>query len=306
MARPTRPPSSGPSGILLIDKPEGLTSFDVIAKMRRALDTREIGHAGTLDPLATGLLVVLVGAYTKLQAYLTADDKEYEGTVAFGTRTTTDDREGDVVESGDPAALDEATVRAAFAKLTGPLQQMPPAYSAIQVGGERLYDKARRGEVVEVASRSVVVHELSLLAWRNPEAQVRVRCSKGTYIRALARDAGGLVGVPAHLSALRRTASGAYRVAEASTLEALLVDGVAARALQAGARAIRGIPLIDVAASEALALRKGRVIPARGALLGDGVGLACAGEELVALVSSSNGALRSVRGFAAPLVPDVV
>ena len=295
---------AGPCGILLVDKPEGPTSFDVIAKLRSALGTREIGHAGTLDPLATGLLVVLVGSYTRLQAYLTADDKEYVGTIAFGTQTTTDDREGEVVAAADPAGLDEQAVRGALAALRGPQQQTPPVYSAISIGGERLYEKARRGDVIdELPPRSIVVHELELVRWEPPAAIVRARCSKGTYIRALARDAGARVGVPAHLGALRRTASGAYRVDDAATLAALLEPGAAAAALRVGPGAIRGIPLIEVAADEAAALRQGRTIPVPAALPAERVGLACRGEELVALVSSSGGALKSIRGFAPSAEP---
>jgi tRNA pseudouridine55 synthase len=298
MARAPRDPKDTPHGILLVDKPEGPTSFDVIAKLRRALGTREIGHAGTLDPLATGLLVVLVGAYTRLQAYLTADDKEYVGTFAFGAQTTTDDREGEVMATGDASTLDEAKVRAALAHFTGPLAQIPPAYSAIQVGGERLYDKARRGETIELEPRHVVVHALELLEWRAATAVVRVRCSKGTYIRALARDLGTHLGVPAHLQALRRTASGAYHLDEGATLAAIL-EGDARASLRRGPGAVRGLPILDVTDEEARALRQGKTIDARPTLECNRTGLACKGEELVALVTTSNGALRTVRGFAA-------
>ncbi len=313
-----------PQGLLLVDKPEGPTSFDVVAKLRRALQTREIGHAGTLDPLATGLLVVLVGTYTRLSAILTADDKEYTGTIRFGTRTTTDDREGGVVESGDASGLDEATVRAALRAMTGPLSQVPPIYSAIHVGGERLYDKARRGEdVAPPAPRDVVVRAADLLSWSSPiddgqprtppadtlssatagqaprmfaDAVVRVWSSKGFYVRAYARDVGAHVGVPSHLAALRRTRSGAYSVEDAAPLSALLEDGVARARLTTGPAAIRGVPLVAIDDAAAKELRHGRRVPGAFGLEGK-VGVAHTGGALVALVEERDGALRVVRGL---------
>lgn len=281
----------GPTGILLVDKPEGPTSFDVVAKLRRALGTRTIGHAGTLDPLASGLLVVLVGAYTRLSQHLTAADKAYQARIVFGARTSTDDREGEVIERGDPSALDEARVREALASMEGEQDQVPPAFAAISVGGERLYAKARRGEAVEAPMRRVVLHELELLGWQPPAATVRVVCSKGTYVRAIARDLGARLGVPAHLGALRRTASGGYRLEEAQPLDALLDEGRAEAALLRGPEAIRGLPLVPVDEVGAARLEQGQALrlETEDALPSEGVAVAHLGRALVAIVRLQGG-----------------
>lgn len=302
MARKKR--GDGPDGVLLVDKPEGPTSFDVIAKLRKALGTSALGHAGTLDPLASGLLIVLAGRYTRLSQHLTQDDKRYVARVVFGTRTTTDDREGEVVESGDPGGLTKELVVAALAAMEGPGSQVPPAFSAISVGGERLYAKARRGEEVEAPPRDIVLRELALLSFEGagdpaPSATVDVLCSKGTYVRAIARDLGARLGVPAHLGGLRRTAAGAYRLEDATALDALLEPGAARAALRSGPEAIRGldkVPLDDGASAD---LRQGRRVPApAGSPVGQ-VLLAHRGEELIALVERQGEELRVVRGFGA-------
>jgi tRNA pseudouridine55 synthase len=290
---------SGATGLLLVDKPEGPTSFDVIAKLRGALGTRAIGHAGTLDPLATGLLVVLAGPYTRLSQHLTGADKVYEATVAFGARTSTDDREGEVLEEGDPSGLTEGAVREALLAMSGPQRQVPPAYSAISVGGERLYAKARRGEEVEAPPRDVVLHELVLLSWQPPQARIFVRCSKGTYVRAIARDLGARLGVPAHLGALRRTASGAFRIEDAQPLAALLEGGVATAALREGPAVIGDLPLAPVTAEAAAALLQGKRV-AGGAGLAGGVAVAHLGERLVGLVLVDDGTLAPQRALMAP------
>ncbi len=285
------------SGVLVIDKPEGPTSFDVVARVRRALKTREVGHCGTLDPLATGVVVVCVGTYTRLVRVLSADDKRYTATIAFGTSTTTDDREGDVVDRGDPAKVDEKALRAAVASMSGVQMQVPPAYSAIHIDGERAYAKARRGETVEMVAREVVVHGLSLLSLDvtddSARAVVDVHCGKGTYVRALARDIGVKLGVPAHLHALRRTRSGAYGLEDAVHLDD--VDAQAAEALRTGTGAIRGVPLVPVNDEQAAALAQGRRVPTSVSV--EGTALAHRGEQPVALVRVENGALVVERGF---------
>lgn len=203
----------------------GVTSHDVVNVARRALGERRIGHAGTLDPFATGLLVLLVGRATRLLPYVSGDPKVYEATVQFGSETETDDLHGLVVRTA-PAPT-EAAVRAAVPALTGVLDQLPPAYSAKRVAGQRAYALARAGEEVTLAPARVRVDGWELLTWRDPpaggaaELDARITCGPGTYIRALARDLGRLVGSAAHLAALRRTRSGAFDVADAVPLDAL-------------------------------------------------------------------------------------
>lgn len=212
-------------GLVLVDKPAGVTSHDVVNAARRALGERRIGHAGTLDPFATGLLVLLVGRATRLLPYVSGDPKVYEATVRFGAETETDDLQGAVARIA-PAPGD-AAVRDAIRQLTGALDQLPPAYSAKRVGGQRAYALARAGEEVTLAPARVRVDSWNVLAWRDAhenvpaELDVRIVCGPGTYIRALARDLGRAVGSAAHLSALRRTRSGAFDVADAITLETL-------------------------------------------------------------------------------------
>ncbi len=212
-------------GLLLVDKPAGVTSHDVVNAARRALGERRIGHAGTLDPFATGLLVLLVGRATRLLPYVSGDPKVYDATLRFGAETDTDDPHG--ATSREAAPPSEADVRAAVPQLTGALDQVPPAYSAKRVGGKRAYALARAGEDVPLAPARVRIDAWDLLAWRGADADtpaeldVRITCGPGTYIRALARDLGRAVDSAAHLSALRRTRSGAFDVADAVTLDTL-------------------------------------------------------------------------------------
>jgi tRNA pseudouridine55 synthase len=205
-------------GLLLADKPAGMTSHDVVALARRALGERRIGHAGTLDPFATGLLVLLVGRATRLLPYVDGEPKVYEATIAFGSETTTDDRTGEPTRTAGPPSA--AAVDAAIARLTGEIDQEPPAYSAKQLRGRRAYAAARRGEPLSLPLARVTVHEWCLRARRSDELEVTIICGGGTYVRALARDLGRLAGSAAHLSALRRTRSGPFDVAEAVTIEA--------------------------------------------------------------------------------------
>lgn len=204
----------GISGLALVDKPSGITSHDAVDRVRRALGTRKVGHAGTLDPLASGLLVIGVGRATRLLRFLGDLPKVYRGVGMLGVETDTLDAEGDVVRR---AAVDvtDADVRAAVAALVGDLDQVPPAYSAVKVGGRRLYDAARRGEPVEAAPRRVRVDAFELEAFRPPSFDFTVRCSGGTYVRSLVADAGTALGCGAHLRELRRTAIGPFRVEDA-------------------------------------------------------------------------------------------
>jgi len=212
----------GPRGILLVDKPAGITSHDVVARSRRALGTRKIGHAGTLDPMATGLLVLGVGSATRLLTFIVGLDKTYEATIRLGVSTDSDDADGAVVSRADAGAVDavtDAAIAAGVADLTGAISQVPSTVSAIKVGGKRAYDLARAGEQVTLKARDVTVARFDVLGTRREEGvidlDVVVDCTSGTYIRALARDLGAALGVGGHLTALRRTRIGPFDVADA-------------------------------------------------------------------------------------------
>ena len=205
-------------GLLVIDKPEGITSFGVVKKVRHALGVKKAGHTGTLDPLATGVLPVCLGEATKIAGMLLAEDKGYEAVALLGQQTDTLDVTGEVTDRGDPAGVTLQAVEAALASLTGELSQVPPSYSAIRVGGKRAHQLARQGKAPELAPRQVTVYELELLAFEPPRVSVRVACSKGTYVRTLLADMGQMLGCGACMEALRRTASGNFSLEQAVPL----------------------------------------------------------------------------------------
>jgi len=206
-------------GVLLVDKPSDHTSHDVVARLRGKLRMKKIGHAGTLDPMATGLLIVLLGRATRVSQFLISLDKEYEGTIELGKTTDSQDADGQVMETRPVPALTEDDVRAAMKGFLGDQYQMPPMFSAIKIGGVPLYKKARKGEDVEREPRFIRVSSWDMLRFASPNIDFRLRCSKGTYVRTLAHDLGGKLGCGAHLSALRRTATDRFNVAQALTLE---------------------------------------------------------------------------------------
>jgi tRNA pseudouridine55 synthase len=206
-------------GVLLVDKPRDHTSHDVIARLRGKLRMRKIGHAGTLDPMATGLLVVLVGRATRVSQYIISLDKEYEGTVELGRTTDSQDAEGQTMETRPVPALTEAEVRAAMQGFLGDQYQTPPMFSAIKIAGVPLYKRARKGEEVEREPRFIRVMSWDLLRFESPLIDFRMRCTKGTYVRTLAHDLGNRIGCGAHLRALRRTATDKFSVAQALTME---------------------------------------------------------------------------------------
>lgn len=208
------------TGLLLVDKPGGITSHDVVDRIRKAAQMRKVGHTGTLDPHATGLLVLCLGRATRLSEHLTGLDKEYEGTMRFGLVTDSYDLDGQVLEEHAVPDLDRDAVQQVCQRFTGEIAQQPPMVSAVKVGGERLYKRARKGEVVERKPRNVTVHEFSVLAFTPPDAHIRVRCSSGTYVRSLCHDAGRELGCGAVLADLRRTRVGRHTVAGAPPLEA--------------------------------------------------------------------------------------
>ncbi|MEP6495126.1 MAG: tRNA pseudouridine(55) synthase TruB [bacterium] len=243
---------------MLVDKPPGLTSHDVVAIVRRASQSRRVGHTGTLDPFATGLLVVLVGRGTRLIPYIDGEPKVYEAVIRFGSETDTDDATGQTtLESSAPtsAAIDDAIVR-----LTGDLMQVPPSYSAKQIDGQRAYDAARRGSALQLEPVRVTVHAWTIVERQEFELTVRVTCGGGTYIRALARDLGRLTGSAAHLSALRRTQNGAFRVEDACTLDDIRAGELPLRSLRS---AIPSLPAQRLDAGERGRVVHGNSIPAR-------------------------------------------
>lgn len=251
-------------GLLLVDKPVGPTSQTVVTKVRRALGCDKAGHTGTLDPFATGLLLVCLGRATKLAQWLTGEEKSYRAEVALGSSTDTDDRTGKELSRADASRIDRAALESALAAFRGTIRQVPPSFSAIQKDGERMYDKARKGEVVELEPRDVTVHELVLEAFTpGPVARVVVsmRVSKGTYIRSIARDLGAALGVGGHLAELRRTSAGAYSVDAAIALDAVAADPAAALArLVPVDRVVLPMPDLLVTEDEAKKLAHG-VVP---------------------------------------------
>jgi len=214
------------SGLVVVDKPAGWTSHDVVAQVRRIAGTRRVGHAGTLDPMATGVLVLGVERATRLLGHLTLGDKAYQATLRLGRSTVTDDAEGEPTGGGDAAGVTEAAVRAGLATLTGEIDQVPAAVSAVKVDGRRAYARVRAGQDVALAPRRVTVSRLEPLGWRRPapdllDVDVAVECSSGTYVRSLARDLGAALGVGGHLTALRRTRVGPFTLDRALTLDQL-------------------------------------------------------------------------------------
>ncbi len=209
-----------PAGLLVLDKPKGWTSHDAVERVRTLTRIRRVGHAGTLDPLATGVLVVLVGSATRLAEFLLGHDKRYRATIRLGIQTDTDDAEGRIV-SERPVAVSREAFEETLRCFVGEILQIPPAFAALKQGGERLYEKARRGETITPSPRRVRIDELRLVEWNPPWATIEVACSAGTYIRALARDIGERLGCGAHVAELRRLASGPFTLADAVPWEAL-------------------------------------------------------------------------------------
>ena len=290
------------SGILLVDKPGGLTSHDVVGRVRRALGTRKVGHAGTLDPMATGLLLLGVDSATRLLTYLVGLDKEYSATLRLGVATDTDDAEGTVTATADASGITREAIDAAIGALRGELSQIPSTYSAVKVDGRRSYDRARAGEEVVLAPRRVTISRFDVLAERRDgqtvDLDVVVACSSGTYIRALARDLGAALGVGGHLTALRRTSIGPFRVEDAV---GVADDPEASRtafaaALRPPATIARELfPVAELDAAQAVDLAHGKRV---SLAVGDSpVVAAIAGDRLVGMVSVSDGSARVLVNF---------
>ena len=248
-------------GVIPVDKPTGPTSHDVVAVARRNLGTPRVGHTGTLDPLATGLLLLCVGPATRLVQFLTGLPKEYVARVRLGMRTTTDDSDGDVEATSEGwREIDQGTVQTALGDLRGRSWQTPPRFSAKKIDGEAAHYRARRGETVALAPVEVDVLDLELLEWKLPDLELRVRCSAGTYVRALARDLGEALGTGAHLSALRRTAIGDFRVDGALPTAALSDPSLVEQAWITPAAAVAHLPWVEVGPADAARLSQGQAV----------------------------------------------
>jgi len=289
-------------GLLLVDKPAGWTSHDVVARVRRVCGTRRVGHAGTLDPMATGLLVLGIGRATKLLTFLVGCDKEYAATVRLGQSTVTDDAEGEVLSAVDASGVSAAGLDAAIGRLTGVIEQVPSAVSAIKIDGRRSYARVRSGEDVQLAARPVTVSRFSVLDVRPAgtclDVDVEVGVSSGTYVRALARDLGASLGVGGHLTALRRTRVGRFTVRDAVPLDRLEPGGpVPVQSMGDVARA--AFVIHDLSPEEADAVGHGRGIPAARA---DEPVVAAVGPDgsLVAMLDESRPEARPLVVFPPP------
>lgn len=227
---PSEEPSANVQGLLLVDKPAGMTSHDVVQHVRRIYGERSIGHLGTLDPFATGLLVLLLGRATRLATFIDTEPKVYEATIKFGAETDTDDATGTVIRTAPPPCQSDVTI--AMTSLTGTISQVPPAFSAKSVNGTRAYDAARRGEPLDLAAVDVTVHRWERGTLTGDSLSAVITCSGGTYIRALARDLGRLTSSAAHLAALRRTRVGVFDVEDSATLESLATRPPRVKALR--------------------------------------------------------------------------
>jgi len=338
-ARDARPPQprrpTAPDGLVVVDKPQGWTSHDVVARLRRLASSRKVGHAGTLDPMATGVLVVGIGRATRLLTYVVGADKEYTATIRLGMSTTTDDAEGEPLTTGDVSGVTRDDVEAGVGALTGTIRQVPSTVSAIKVDGRRAYALARAGEQVELAAREVTVSRFDVhdvryssvpqvpaaaSAPRLPDGarsaasdvtvldvDVTVVCSSGTYVRALARDLGTALGVGGHLTALRRTRVGGYGIAQARTLDDLEATPFdrPLDVLPLGEAARAAFPVRELTADEARALSYGQSIEASGKATAAGSRDVMAGVtaalapdgRLVALVEARGGAVRPILVF---------
>ncbi|GAA4564753.1 tRNA pseudouridine(55) synthase TruB [Planotetraspora kaengkrachanensis] len=294
-ARPRRP--APPSGLIIVDKPADWTSHDVVGKMRGIAGTRKVGHAGTLDPMATGVLVIGVEKATRLLGHLALTQKVYEATLRLGVTTSTDDAEGEVTATTPAGHVAEEDVRKGIAALTGEIMQVPPQVSAIKVNGERAYKRARAGEEVELAARPVTIHAFEVTGIRREgetvDVDATITCSSGTYIRALARDLGSSLGVGGHLTYLRRTRVGPYGIESAKTIEDLSRECVILPMAEAVAAAF---PRRDVSEDEARLVAHGGRLAAAG--LGPGpVGVFGPDGTLLALVEERGGAARPLAVF---------
>jgi tRNA pseudouridine55 synthase len=278
------------SGVLVVDKPVGLTSHDVVQIIRRGTNIRRAGHTGTLDPRASGVLVILIGPAVRLSEYVSASDKRYQATIRLGVSTDTYDAEGEYIEPIRPTVsvkdITEEQFQDALMQFVGEIKQVPPPYSAVKVQGRKAYEIARNGEEVELEPRTINVYSLDLLEWSPPEAVVDVFCSSGTYVRSLANDLGKALGCGAHLVGLRRTKSGRFTLRDAVPLRRLQEAFTAAnwyKYLIPAAEALGDWPMVELDADQVELVRHGHRVPAEGGSTGWARGVSEAG-DLVALL----------------------
>ena len=288
-----------PSGLVIVDKAGGMTSHDVVARVRRLAGTRKVGHAGTLDPMATGVLVVGVEKATRLLGYLALTEKDYAATIRLGQSTSTDDAEGEITGGAPAADVSAETLRTAVAGLVGEIKQVPPAVSAIKVDGQRAYRLTRAGAAPELKARPVTVHEFTVTAVRRDgpliDLDATVRCSSGTYIRALARDLGAALGTGGHLTRLRRTRVGGYRIEDARTLEQLSDRFEVLPLAQAASAAF---PSRNLSADEARRLANGGRLAVTSAAAPGPMAAYAPDGTLIALVTEESGQARPLVVFA--------
>jgi len=272
-------------GLLVIDKPTGPTSHDIVNIVRRGTQIRKVGHTGTLDPYASGVLLILLGSVTRLAEYLLEVDKEYLATIRFGTATSTFDAAGRVTATR-PFTFREESLEAKLATFVGERLQVPPVYSAIKIGGRKAYDMARAGEEIEMAPRKVHIYELALLRWESPNAVVRVRCSRGTYIRSIAHDIGEAMGSHAHLVSLRRIRLGPFSVERATPVEELkrrFLEGTWEKAAMPASAVLEGWETVQLTAEDAEKIRNGIAVPSPQGSAGRARAIAPDGELLAVL-----------------------
>ncbi|QDE89109.1 tRNA pseudouridine(55) synthase TruB [Myxococcus xanthus] len=284
-------------GVLVIDKPTGPTSFDVVRQVRSLLRLKKVGHTGTLDPLATGVLPLCLGEATKVAGFITEGDKAYDATVRLGSETDTLDAEGQVTAQAPVPSLTPALIESALARFRGTFDQVPPMYSAVKVGGKRLYELARAGEEVERAARQVTVYELVLRDFSAERLQLSVRCSKGFFVRTLAQDVGRALGCGAHLEALRRTASGPFTLAQALPLAdvpELLKEGALASRLMTMSHALVELPEVRVGAADAKRVSHGVPVEVPAGKVGR-VRVMGPDDALLAVAEVASGRLRYLR-----------
>lgn len=282
-------------GVLLVDKPVGPSSFDVVRAVRKLSGIKRVGHAGTLDPLASGLMVVCLGRYTKLAGYLTDSSKVYESVFTLGVATNTDDGEGEVIEQKSLEGLNHEAIVAALETFKGTIEQVPPKFSAIKMDGVRAYKMARDEKNFELAARSVEILELEIMKIALPEVHVRVHCSKGTYIRAIARDLGNKLGVGAFASSIRRTKSGSFSLPAAIALDNLSEENLKA-GLLLGKDALGGMAVVQFDKQNMLNAKHGRPLSG-GIILQEDYGVGLYLGEPVAILKLEKGKIKVVRGL---------
>jgi tRNA pseudouridine55 synthase len=281
------------SGVLVVDKPIGMTSHDVVQIIRRGTGIRRAGHTGTLDPRASGVLVVLIGPAVRLSEYVSASDKRYQAAIRLGSSTDTYDAEGVVTSSGSVESITEEQFNSALQEFVGEIEQVPPPYSAVKVQGRKAYEMARNGEEVDLAPRRIQVYSLDLLEWDPPEAVVDVFCSSGTYVRSLANDLGAALGCGAHLVGLRRTKSGRFSLRDAVPLRRLqeaFTAGNWYKHLIPAAEALGDWPSVELDADQVELIRHGHRVPAEPDSEGWARGISEQG-DLVALLELDEAAM---------------